>query len=306
MGNFLNIHHWHIPTYKLSTGKTPMAMIFTPGRQIKFLKLPANQKFFIHKEFGLFEIKENMVFFSDSGTPIYFFDTRNQNPINFPLMDKLYRWAYQNKLSVITRQNIKDGINLRVFKKDDIESTRKEKIKIIEKSITKIKKDALIKNEQRKQPTPEDIEGLDAEEKIITEKDITFDIIKLLLKDKLIDIEKALEYEYRLALGDLKSDDVIEELKNFEKVTVNIPLDHKLDMVLPEYHTYNPKDILGIIALGTKIDKGLKNLRVKPLRGGINPMIILFGALGVLITLILLSNGSIDINNMLGVSYENP
>ena len=276
-----------------------MALIFTPGRQIEIVKLREGQKFFIHKKFGLFEVKEELVWFINK-TAVYFFDTQNQNPLNLPLMDQLYKWAYHNKLSIITRQNIKDGIGLRLFKKDDVVKERKEKIKIVEVKIEKIKKDALTSNSKRKEKDADDIEGLDAEEPELTEKDITFKIVKLLLKDKVIDFDKALEYEKRMKLGTLHIDDFMNELKEFSEITVNTPLEHKLDMVLAEFHSYNPKDILGVITLATKIDKGLKNLRVKPLKGGFNPAIILFSIIGVAIFLMLISGGTIDLGALLG------
>ena len=301
MSDFLNIFHWHIPLYKLSTSKQPVAFIFTAGKQIEIVKLHAKQKFFIHKEFGLFEIKQEL-FWLINRVPVYFFDTRNQNPLNLPLMDELYKWAHHNKLSVITRQNIKDGIGIRLFNKEKLQEERKEKIKIIEKKISQIQKYALEYNEKRKKTDSGDIPGIDAETPAMTEKDITFSIVQALLKDKIIEMDKALEYERRIGLGDLQVNDFIDEIKEFEKITVNTPLEHILDMVLQEYHTYNPKDILNVISLATKIDKGLKNLRVKPLKGGFNPMIILFSILGIAIILVLMSGGSIDIGGMLGLS----
>jgi len=299
MGSFFDTYHWHIPFYKLSMSKTPVAMIFTPGRQIELVKLRESQKFFIHKEFGLFEIKQEFVFFINK-VAVYFFDTRNQNPLNLPLMNELYKWAYQNKMSVITRQNIRDGINLRIFGKDKTTEKNKEKIKIIEKKIDKIKKESLEHNIKRRKTSQDDIEGLDAEEPEITEKEITFKIIKIMLNDKIIDFDKALMYQRRLSSGDLQINDFIDELKEFEKITVNFPLEHRLDMVLPDFHTYNPKDILGVISMATKIDKGLKHLRVKPLKGGFNPAYILFGIIGAVIFLMMMSNGSIDLGGMLG------
>lgn len=298
--SLLDLINLHVPTYQITTSKVPIAFIFTAGKQMKIIKVPDNQKFFIHKDYGLFELKQEFVFFINK-TPVYFFDTRNQNPLNMPLMDELYKWANKNQLSIIKRENIKDGIKLRLFgNKENVTKDKKEKIKIVNEKISKIREKALQHNKDRKKLGDDSIEGIDSEEEEITEDEITFSIIKLLVKYKIIDMEKALQFQKKLASGELEINVFLEELKEFEKITINQPLEQRLDMVLQDFHTYNPKEIMGVISYVTKIDKGLKHLRTKPLRNWFPPAYILFTVLGVMMLLMFV--GDVNFSELIDLS----
>lgn len=294
--NFLNLFNMYIPSYQINTSKTPVAMIFVNGKQIIFRKLPKNEYFFVDKDWGLFEIKPEMCHYVDK-TPIYLYDARNQNPIDLPKFNELWKWANLNKLTKIKRKDIKQGIFLRLHSKDEIKKINAEELESVNETIDNAIKDVsehnahidAFKKSENKNP-----QEAPPSMKKLTKQDLSFILISEFVKSEHITKEEGLILERRIRTKELDFDGFVKEMQSSKKLTVNIPLELNLERVLDDFHTYAPKDFIFLLNHLSKFQRGLRGLRTKPLRNWFPATYLLFGGLAVVLFLIMFSNGVLD------------
>src|SRR5690349_7735592 len=94
-----------VPLWQIAHLRGPVAFIVTPGRQIIIRKLPSKKEYFIDKELGLFQIKPEVAFFINK-TAVYWYDMRNQNPVDPTIMNELWKWANFQGLYKIRRVDV--------------------------------------------------------------------------------------------------------------------------------------------------------------------------------------------------------
>lgn len=102
-----------VPWYELSQF-TGQAAIIINGRQLIIKKLPKNKEYFIDKNLGMYYIKHDRSFFLNK-CEIFFYDVRNQNPIDLGLTNELYKWANNQGIYKIRRADVHHAIRLRTM-----------------------------------------------------------------------------------------------------------------------------------------------------------------------------------------------
>lgn len=286
----LDLMSMHVPFYQITHLKVPTAIIIN-GKQLIFRKLPKNRDYFIDKDFGLFEIKPSEAFLANN-TAVYIYDVRNQNPIDLGLLNELYQWANSQGLYKIRREDVYHARELN--NKSLTQLTEEQNKARLETRgfMQKVLEQIDVKNKQtqeRKEREAGTLEDSD-EYKQISKEDARFIIVRNLFEKGYIDTSQASNLNHLLTLRQINTtDDLLNHLDSFNKIYVTKPLPHQLERILDDYHTYKPRDIITIIQSVTKLNKGLKNLRTKPVMNWFPATYLLFGALGVVIAVIVLA-----------------
>jgi len=285
----IDLLNLYIPSYQISQLRTPVALIITAGRQIVWRKISKKSDYFIDKELGMFEIKPENAFFCNK-TAIYIYDYRNQNPIDLGLLNELYKWANMQGLYKIRREDVKHA---RLLASKGAEGLAKEQDadrlktrKFMNEVLDSIKKKNADTEEKRKLEAG-GIEDSD-EYHLLNDEDSSFIIVRNLYNSGYIDAQESANLNHKLTLKQIQStDDLLHEIESFTKVYVTKPISNELERILDDFHTYRPRDIIAIIQSLSKINKGLKNLRTKPIINWFPATYLLFGALGVAIVLMI-------------------
>lgn len=283
----LNLLSLYVPSYQISQLKTPGAFILN-GKQLVFRKLPKNRDYFFDPDFGLFEIKPKDAYFFGN-VPIYFYDVRNQNPIEPEIFAELFQWATSQGLYKIRRIDVEHAKRLRhVDQANLIEETKRAKLE------TRAFTSKVIEKVDEHNKSVEDRQGKEqgdpgsSEYKKYNDADTQFIIVDNLFKKGYIDPFQASILNHKLTTRKINSvDDLLHEIDTFTDVYVSKPISMEFERILDDYHTYQPSSIIQIIQQVTKITKGLKNLRTKPIVNWFPATYLLFGCLGVGIVIML-------------------
>lgn len=301
--NFTNLHNLYIPTYQITTSKVPVAFIFAPGKQLLVRKLPPNSKYFVDPDWGLFEIKPQYVHFLNK-TPIYFFDTRNQNPFSPELMAELFNWAERNKITTLRRKHISNGIKLRMMSKEQIAEQNKLDLANMTTAIRDLQKEIAQHNENVEKTQSEQdeagLQGVTGELAPISEIQTNYLIIKQLAIESYITTEDALILEERIRNGIMNFENLIDYLKETKLLEVSEALPDGLDLVAENFHTYEPKDAIHIMTSLSKLNKGFKGLRTTKPKNWFPATYLLFGVIGVMVLLQYLSSNGGDLTGIFG------
>lgn len=299
---FFNLANLYIPTYQITTSKVPVAIIFAPGKQLLVRKLPTNSKYFVDPDWGLFEIKPQYVHFMNR-TPVYFFDTRNQNPFSPELMAELYNWAERNHITKLTRKDIWQGIKLRTYNKERLEQKNKEDLEKMTVLINTVQQNVTKHNEGvAKMINDENSAGLEGDTgdlASITEIQTNYLIIKQLATESYITGEDAVFLEEKIKNNTMNFENLIDYLKENRLIDISEPLPDGLDLVAERYHTYEPKDAINIMISLSKLNKGFKGLRTVKPKNWFPATYILFGMVGIMM-LLQFASGGIDISGITG------
>ena len=265
-----------------------MAIIFAPGKQLLVRELPPNSKYFVDPDWGLFEIKPEYVHFMNK-TPVYFFDTRNQNPFSPELLAELYRWAEQNKLTKLNRKNILQGIRLRKLSKEQLEQKSKLDTEKMTVEIKSLQKEITQHNEKitqtRESEDSANLEGETGELAPISEIQTNYLIIKQLATESYITEEDALILENKMKNKTLTFEGLIDHIKDTQLLQVSTALPYGLDLIAENFHTYEPKDAINIMVSLSKLNKGLKGLRTTKPKNWFPASYLVFGVVGIIVLL---------------------
>lgn len=280
-----------VPLWQIAHLRGPVAFIMTPGRQIIIRKLPSKREYFIDKELGLFQIKPEVAFFINK-TAVYFYDMRNQNPIDPAIMNELWKWANFQGIYKIRRVDVEQAKKLRaqggnIAKlKEDQEAVKRQTRTFMSEVLAKIKIEN--KNIENRQKQEVGTESETDEYTKYSEEDSNFVIVKNLYDHGYIDAKQAGILNHKLTTRELQStDDLLKEIESFTDVYVSLPITNEMERILDEYHTYRPRDVINIVQQLSKIKRGLGNLRTKPVINWFPATYLLFGALGVGIVIML-------------------
>ena len=296
-----NLINMFTPWYALSQLRVPSAIIIN-GRQLIIKQLPAKKDYFIDKDLGMFEINPNKAFFLNK-TAVYFYDVRNQNAIHPGILDELYQWANHQGIYKIRRVDVEHAKRLRAEETSDVIDAMDRQKKVTRKFMADILKEVKKKNEKTmEQQRQETGTNEDSDEyKLITPEEERFIIVQNMFEQGYIDGKQSDNLNHKLKLKQIvTTDDLLHELESFCDVYVSKPITHELERILDDFHTYKPRDIIGYIKELSKIRKGLKNLRTKPVINWFPSMYILFGALGIGIIYVLYSQygDSLDLSSI--------
>jgi len=277
----------HFPDRAVRNSKRAVAFMLTPeGIKIHYVKV-IYTKFFLVKNHGIFEIEQTKGI-RYGKTTVYFFDTRSAKPIDLHVMRELSDFAYKNKLHRIKRKDVRHGDQLRqimqkgkkvvdaVTELKDIVTKRKTRITGIIETIQKA---------QNESPDP------------IPEKEQGLVLVDSLIRSRLIEKEEAEELKDNLIGNKITIVDLVEKLRDLERIDIQTPISVSAHRFLDDYHTYSPAEVDVFIdraeRLGTKMTK-MGSPEVKNnLKAGLVFAIIVGGAIALMVL------GSSDFGNFL-------
>lgn len=297
-----NLINLFTPWYALSQLKKPAAIIINK-RQLIVKQLPDKSDYFIDKDLGMFEINPDKAFFLNK-TAIYFYDVRNQNAIHPGILDELYKWANLQGLYRIRRVDAEHAKRLRnqdlTNLNDQMSQQKKETRKFMADILSQIK----TKNESVKQLQQQETGTIEESEEyhMTTPEEERYIIVQNMFEHGYVDAKQSDILNHKLRLRQIgTTDDLLHELESFCDIYVTRPISHELERILDDFHTYKPRDIIGYIKELSKIRKGLKNLRTKPVINWFPSMYILFAFLGIGIVYMLYAQygGEIDTSSFI-------
>lgn len=285
----LDLWSLYVPTYQISILRGPVAFILTPGKDIVVRKMPKKREYFIDKNLGLFQIKPEYAFTLNKST-VYFYDMRNQNTIDPLILNDLWKWANAQGIFKIRRVDVKQAIELR-SKDSTILKEEREKARLTVRAFMHKVLESIEEKNKATEAKKEAEAGLSEDKdeyKKISPEDSQFLIVQNLYEKGYIDAKEATILNHKLTKKEIQStDQLLDEIDSFNKVFVNRPIPIECERILDDFHTYRPRDVIGIIKEATKINKGLKGLRTKPIVNWFPAMYILFGALAIGIIIML-------------------
>lgn len=290
------------PWYAVSQLRGNCAIIIN-GRQLIIKQMPKKKDYFIDKELGLFEINSDKSFFLNK-TAVYFYDTRNQNAIHPGLLNELYTWATHQGLYKIRRIDVEHAKRLRNSDYANLNEQMKEQKKETQMFMSKVLNEIKKKNDNTREMQKQQTGAISESEeyKMITPEEERFLIVQNMLNSGYIDSKQSDNLNHKITLKQITStDDLLHELESFCDVYVTKPITHELERILDDFHTYKPRDVIGYIKELSKIRKGMKQLRTKPIINWFPSMYILFAALGIGIVYVLYSqySGGVDLAGLL-------
>ena len=277
----------HFPDRTVRNSKKAIAFMLTPeGIKIHYIKI-IYTKFFLVKNHGIFEVEQTKGI-RYGKTTVYFFDTRSAKPIDFQVMKELSDFAYKNKLHRIKRKDVRHGDQLRQLI---------QKGKNTVEAITELK-DVVIKKRGRINNIIEELQKTqNASVEPIPEKDQGLVLVDALIRTRLIDKEDAEELKDNLIGNKITIVDLVEKLRDMEKIDIQTPISVNAHRFLDDYHTYSPAEVDVFIdraeRLGSKMTK-MGSPEVKNhMQAGLVFAIIVGGAIALMVL------GSSDFGNFL-------
>lgn len=277
----------HFPDRTVRNSKKAIAFMLTPeGIKIHYIKI-IYTKFFLVKNHGIFEVEQTKGI-RYGKTTVYFFDTRSAKPIDLQVMKELSDFAYKNKLHRIKRKDVRHGDQLRQLL---------GKGKSTVEAITEFK-DVVIKKRGRINNIIEELQKTqNASVEPIPEKDQGLVLVDALIRTRLIDKEDAEELKDNLIGNKITIVDLVEKLRDMEKIDIQTPISVNAHRFLDDYHTYSPAEVDVFIdraeRLGSKMTK-MGSPEVKNhMQAGLVFAIIVGGAIALMVL------GSSDLGNFL-------
>ena len=285
----------HFPDRAVRNSKKAIAIMLTPeGIKIHYVKV-IYTKFFLVKNHGIFELEQTKGI-RYGKTTVYFFDTRSAKPIDFKVMKELDAFAYNNKLHRIQRKDVRHADQLRqlVQKGKKMFEAVKELKEIVLKRKDKINNMiTTVQKAQAELPEP------------VPEKEQGLVLVDALVRSQLIEKEEAEGLKDNLIGNKITFVDLVEKLRDLERIEIQTPISVSAHRFLDDYHTYSPAEVDVFIdraeRLGTKMTK-MGSPEVKNhMQAGLVFAIIVGGAIA------LMDIGSSDFGNFLpSLDSSNP
>jgi hypothetical protein len=280
-----------IPTYQIQQSRVPVAIIKI-GKQGYVRKLPPKSRYFIDKDFGLFEIKPDAAIMINR-TELYIYDHKNQNPIEVGKLQRLLRWANRNGIYEIKRADLNHAIKLRAKDLKRLTEEADMQKKAIRQFINQVKETVKAKNTEiiSQKKAEVGLEDNPDEYPIISKEQENYIIVDNLYENGYIDNDEATLLKTRLRKKEIQTqEELLKEIDRFSEVMIHEPIPFELERFLKEFHTFDPAAVTSVIVKAVKIYKGFKNLRTKPVVNWFPWTYILGGCLGAGIIIMMLMN----------------
>ena len=245
------------PQWEIHNSKEPVAMMIYPSRKIQAYKLKplGGQYFYIRegKKFkGIFELDQTKAYIMGGKTPVYFFDSRNCEPLDMLLVNELTTFSRKNLLHRVERKDIEHASMLHEILK---------KVPQIENALNIL----LEKTIKRKTKTEEAISELSKLENVSTEQ-MGLVLTNYLLQKDLITPEEKGMLDADLEVGRIDFNKLVVILKERDVVRITSPLDTTVTSFLSDFGGYNPDQMASFVSMLSNDDKGLKQMTSIPIK----------------------------------------
>ena len=267
-----------LPILDISMSNKPIAFIITPANRLEVVKIKLIQGgFFIVKPYGVFRIDASKVI-PYKKQAVYFFDSRNANPLDVKVLRELEYFADKNSLHKIKRKDVSHAEKLRrLFTKGRKTPTGQENQKELDEAQNDLElevsttilndvnqtKDRITEEVEKVNQTLQDENtALMKEGKPVNEIDpelYTSYVVEHLHNKRLITSSDATEIKIRMIKGEITISELLTELLKQKDFLVNEPITINAQKYLDDFGTYDPSLVDSFIdradGLGKKIEK---------------------------------------------------
>ncbi len=235
------------PRTDVEFSRLPVALVLNPNNELKAYQVkPHLSKFFVIKEYGVFEIDSNTACRMGK-TPIYFYYSDHPKPLHMKYLSMLYDWSKRNGVNKITRRELRQS--------DQFDRMEAKQTESIQQEIASINQKLLHENEVRieKGETPLEIDPHDYAQFVIDS----------LQKQELITQEEGYKLRFQMLKGDITIDDFMTKLGELHAVQIlePIPLNPRR-WLGDEFASYKPGDVYNYIKTTRGLDKRIEKLGV--------------------------------------------
>jgi|MDSW01.2.fsa_nt_gb hypothetical protein len=285
------------PQWEIHNSKEPVAMMIYPSRKIQAYKLKplGGQYFYIRegKKFkGIFELDQTKAYIMGGKTPVYFFDSRNCEPLDMLLVNELTTFSRKNLLHRVERKDIEHASMLHEILK---------KVPQIENALNIL----LEKTIKRKTKTEEAISELSKLENVSTEQ-MGLVLTNYLLQKDLITPEEKGMLDADLEVGRIDFNKLVVILKERDVVRITSPLDTTVTSFLSDFGGYNPDQMASFVSMLSNDDKGLKQMTSIPIKTWMPASVIMALLIGGSIAMIVLLNNAGSFTDAFSGMMPNP
>mgnify|MGYP003305606307 FL=1 len=285
------------PQWEIHNSKEPVAMMIYPSRKIQAYKLKplGGQYFYIRegKKFkGIFELDQTKAYIMGGKTPVYFFDSRNCEPLDMLLVNELTTFSRKNLLHRVERKDIEHASMLHEILK---------KVPQIENALNIL----LEKTIKRKTKTEEAISELSKLENVSTEQ-MGLVLTNYLLQKDLITPEEKGMLDADLEVGRIDFNKLVVILKERDVVRITSPLDTTVTSFLSDFGGYNPDQMASFVSMLSNDDKGLKQMTSIPIKTWMPASDIMALLIGGSIAMIVLLNNAGSFTDAFSGMMPNP
>ena len=285
------------PQWEIHNSKEPVAMMIYPSRKIQAYKLKplGGQYFYIRegKKFkGIFELDQTKAYIMGGKTPVYFFDSRNCEPLDMLLVNELTTFSRKNLLHRVERKDIEHASMLHEILK---------KVPQIENALNIL----LEKTIKRKTKTEEAISELSKLGNVSTEQ-MGLVLTNYLLQKDLITPEEKGMLDADLEVGRIDFNKLVVILKERDVVRITSPLDTTVTSFLSDFGGYNPDQMASFVSMLSNDDKGLKQMTSIPIKTWMPASVIMALLIGGSIAMIVLLNNAGSFTDAFSGMMPNP
>ena len=285
------------PQWEIHNSKEPVAMMIYPSRKIQAYKLKplGGQYFYIRegKKFkGIFELDQTKAYIMGGKTPVYFFDSRNCEPLDMLLVNELTTFSRKNLLHRVERKDIEHASMLHEILK---------KVPQIENALNIL----LEKTIKRKTKTEEAISELSKLGNVSTEQ-MGLVLTNYLLQKDLITPEEKGMLDADLEVGRIDFNKLVVILKERDVVRITSPLDTTVTSFLSDFGGYNPDQMASFVSMLSNDDKGLKQMTSIPIKTWMPASDIMALLIGGSIAMIVLLNNAGSFTDAFSGMMPNP
>lgn len=264
----------------------PIALMFLANGQIMPYKIRKKRKYFtiLDKKGvkGIYTIN-NKYRWSWGKTPVYLYAQQETNPIDPIIIDELNKFKKRNKLTEIKRKDVRHASRLRNLitqnkASDSIDLVKAEserKDKELQGNIAGVKDSIDKRIETLKTQHGKDIDISDGQKSTI--------LLEHLKEVKNIDDKQFVEFSNKVDSNVLDYDDLIEELRNLNVVTISEPLDENVEDFIQDLGSQNGAELAGFVDDLRLNKKGLKDMTASPVKAFIPASVLFVIIIGALI-----------------------
>lgn len=274
-----------IPEMEIHMANEPIALFLSATGQIKAFKIKTKGRYFTVNDKrlkGIYTIN-NKYSYRWGKTPIYFYAIQETNCIDPIIIDQLNQFKKKNKLTEIRRKDVKQASKFR---------TLLAQMKYSD-AITELKSRTALKDEQLQKGIELVSSQIDERVKTLREKhnkevelsdaQKTYVLLEHLRETQQIDEAQYSEFMNKVSGNILDYDNLIEQLKDLNVVTISEPLDENVEDFIQDLGSCNAPDLAGHVQDLRTNKKGLKDMTASPVKAFIPASVLFVIILGVLI-----------------------
>jgi hypothetical protein len=274
-----------IPEMEIHLSNEPIALFLSADGRIMPKKIKNKGRYFTvndKKLKGIYTIN-NKYAYRWGKTPVYFYAIQETNTIDPLLINELNNFKKKNKLTEITRKDVKQASKFRSLLMQmqysdamtELKNRTALKDEQLQKGIELVTNQIEDRIKNLREKHNKEIELTDAQK--------TYVLLEHLRETQQIDERQYSEFMNKVSGNILTYENLIEDLKDLNVVTVSEPLDMNVEDFIQDLGSCNAPDLAGHVQDLRSNKKGLKDMTASPVKSFIPASLLFVIILGVLI-----------------------